>query len=151
MMEDSEKPLKKQIKGRFQKGQSGNPRGRPEGGRNRATHMAQTLLDGEAESLARKVVELALAGDVMCLRICLERLVPPRKDAPIHVVLPEVESIGDLPKVTEAILQAVAEGEVTPSEAESLVRLIDVHRKTVELADIESRLSLLETIQKGKE
>ena len=57
--------------GRFQKGRSGNPNGRPKGSRNKTTVIAQTLLEGEAESLVRKVVQLALEGDVTCLRICL--------------------------------------------------------------------------------
>ena len=47
----------------FKPGVSGNPKGRPRGSRSKATVLAQELLDGEAEGLARKVIELALAGD----------------------------------------------------------------------------------------
>ena len=57
--------------GRFQKGRSGNPNGRPKGSRNKATVIAQALLEGEAEALVGKVVQLALEGDLTCLRICL--------------------------------------------------------------------------------
>jgi hypothetical protein len=57
--------------GRFQKGRSGNPDGRPKGSRNKTTVIAQALLEGEAEALVRKVVQLALEGDLTCLRICL--------------------------------------------------------------------------------
>jgi len=57
--------------GRFQKGRSGNPNGRPKGSRNKTTVIAQALLEGEAEALVRKVVQLALEGDLTCLRICL--------------------------------------------------------------------------------
>ncbi len=46
----------------FVKGQSGNPAGRPRGSVNRGTRAAAVLLDGEAENLARKAVELALDG-----------------------------------------------------------------------------------------
>jgi hypothetical protein len=63
--------------GRFRKGRSGNPKGRPAGARNKATQSAELLLDGEAEALTRRAVELALAGDGMALRLCLERIIPP--------------------------------------------------------------------------
>ena len=58
---------------------SGNPAGRLRGTKNRATKAAEELLEGEAEALTRKAVELALAGDTVALRLCLERLLPPRK------------------------------------------------------------------------
>src|SRR5580704_11696466 len=57
----------------FAKGQSGNPAGRRRGCRNKATRAAEAYLDGEAETLARKAVELALAGNALALRLCLER------------------------------------------------------------------------------
>src|SRR5215470_19349610 len=43
----------------FQKGESGNPAGRPRGIVNRATALAQNLLSERAEGIARKVIELA--------------------------------------------------------------------------------------------
>jgi len=106
------------------------------------------LLDGEAEGLTRKCVELALAGDLTALRLCLERIVPPRKDAPVQVTLPPMESPADLPAVTSAILEAVAGGSLTPSEAQALGGLVEVHRKAVELAEFERRLSALEVVKR---
>jgi len=44
----------------FKPGRSGNPNGRPAGSRNKATLAIESLLEGEAEALARKVVELAI-------------------------------------------------------------------------------------------
>jgi hypothetical protein len=58
----------------FQKGQSGNPAGRPRGIVNRATALAQNLLSERAEWIARKVIELAEAGDMAAIRVCMERL-----------------------------------------------------------------------------
>ena len=58
--------------GRFRKGRSGNPQGRPMGARNKATEAAELVLDGEAEALTRKAVELALEGEGSALRLCLE-------------------------------------------------------------------------------
>ena len=58
--------------GGFQKGQSGNPRGRPAGSRNNATLACEALLEGQAEALTQKAVDMALAGDTVALKLCLE-------------------------------------------------------------------------------
>ena len=93
----------------------GNP-GRPQGARHRATVAALALLDGEAESLTRQAVTMALGGDVVALRLCLERIVPPRRDAPVAFALPAVQSAGDAAKAAAAVLAAVAGGDLTPTE-----------------------------------
>jgi len=129
--------------GRFPKGQSGNPKGKPKGTRNRTTIIAQDLLEGEAEALVRKVVQLALEGDLTCLRICIERLVPPKKDAPIEIDIPEVSSIADIPKLFSA-LTAKIRGGVTPSEARTVMDLAEGVRKSLEVVELEQRVSSLE-------
>ena len=143
----ADKADKKQRGRPFPKGVSGNPGGCKTGSRHKATVAAQALLDGESEALTRKAVELALAGDLTALRLCLERLVPPRKDSPITVKLPAIETAADLPAVTGAILSAVSKGLLTPSEAQALAGLVETHRRAMETADIEVRLAALE----GKE
>ena len=85
---DVERTPGKQRGRPFEPGQSGNPAGRPKGARNRSTVAAEALLDGEAEALTRKAIELALAGDTTALRLCMERLVPPRKDRSTPIALP---------------------------------------------------------------
>ena len=63
---------------------SPNPSGRPVGARNRTTLAAEALLDGEAEALIRKAVELGLQGDLIALRICLDRILPKRRERPFR-------------------------------------------------------------------
>ena len=58
------------------KGESGNPRGKRQGARHRTTLAAEALLDGEAKALTRKAIELALAGETVALRLCLDRILP---------------------------------------------------------------------------
>lgn len=128
----------------FPKGKSGNPKGRPRGALNKTTLAVQALLDGEAEGLTRKAVEMALSGDMAALRLCLERIAPPKRDAPVSVDLPPIESAADLPGAVSALLSAAAGGEITPSEAERLARLVGEAGKALELADIETRLAALE-------
>ena len=65
--------------GRFEKGRSGNPAGKPPGARNRATLAAEALLDGEAEALTRKAIERAKEGDSVALRLVLGAHYSPSK------------------------------------------------------------------------
>ena len=132
----------------FQPGQSGNPKGRPRGCRHRATVAAEALLDGEAEGLTRKAIELALAGDTTALRLCLERILPPRKDRPVQLELPPIEGVQDLARATMVLLGAVAAGELTPAEAGEVAKLVEAHRRTIETVELEERLRRLENGQK---
>ena len=77
------------LAGRFRPGQSGNPRGRLPGTRNRATTAALALLDGEAEALARKAVAMALAGNETMLKLCLDRILPRQRPLPVELETPE--------------------------------------------------------------
>ncbi|QEE37609.1 MULTISPECIES: DUF5681 domain-containing protein [unclassified Methylobacterium] len=134
----------------FGAGRSGNPAGRPKGARNRATQAVEALLDGEAEALTRKAIEMALSGDGPAMRLCLDRLCPPRKDKTITFTLPEIETAADLTKATKALLHGVADGEITPSEAAELSKLVDAHTKAIEAVDLATRLSALEHAAGGK-
>lgn len=128
----------------FEQGQSGNPNGRPRGARNRSTQALEAILDGEAEALTRRAIEMALEGDGPAMRMCLDRLMPVRKDRPITFTLPEIETAADLTKATRALMQGVADGEITPSEAAELSKLVDAHVKAIEAVDFATRLAALE-------
>ncbi len=96
------------------------------------------------DGLTRKAVELALAGDVTALRLCLERLVPPCREAPISLDLPRLQTRADAPRVLSFLLAEAGRGEVTPGEAEKLARLVSEHYKAVQLTEIEERLRRIE-------
>src|SRR5258708_4192358 len=98
----------------FKPGTSGNPNGRPKGSRNATTLALESLLDGEAEALTRKAVELALTGDIAALRLCLDRILPPRKDLPVSFDLPPMKASGDAVAAMAALVDAVAAGRPAP-------------------------------------
>jgi hypothetical protein len=106
---------------RFQKGQSGNPAGRPKGSLNQTTLACQELLEGEAEAITRKAVEKALAGDLTAIRLCLERIIPPRKDRPIFIDLPKMAKDTDMKQFIETLLEAVKNGNLTINEAQGII------------------------------
>ena len=107
---------------------TGNP-GKPRGARHKATQAALTLLEGEGEALARKAVEMALAGDVIALRLCLERLVPVKKDAAIRFDLPALSGTRDAPAAAKAVLKALADGCMAPAYAETALKVIECWRQ----------------------
>ncbi|MDQ7830270.1 MAG: DUF5681 domain-containing protein [Desulfovibrionaceae bacterium] len=146
---ESDKAEKTQVRGRWPKGVSGNPKGCAKGSRHKVTQAVQALLDGEAEGLTRKAVEAAMGGDMVALRLCLERICPAPKDRPLRVKLPEVKGASDLPGVTGAILDAVASGELTPSEGQAVAGLVEAHRKSLEMQEIELRVQALENHMGG--
>ena len=121
----------------------GNP-GKPAGARHKATQAALALLDGEAGALTRKAVEMALEGDTTALRLCLERITPPRRDAPVQVSLPRMETAQDAAKAAGAVLEAVAAGELTPTEGAHLMALVETFRRTLETTELEARVAALE-------
>jgi hypothetical protein len=126
--------------GTFTTGNAGKPRGT----RHKVTQAVLGLLEGQAEALTQRAVQLALAGDSTALRLCLERLAPPRKDAPVTFALPPMSTARDAAQAAGALLGAVSEGDLTPSEGAQVMGLIDSFRRTLEVTELEARVAALE-------
>ena len=118
--------------------------GKPKGTRHKATQAVLALLDGEAEALTRQAVTMALDGDGAALRLCLERIAPPRRDAPVQFDLPRMETARDAAKAAGAVLEAVAEGDLTPTEGAHIMALVETYRRTLETSELEARVAALE-------
>jgi hypothetical protein len=128
----------------FEPGKSGNPAGKLKGTRNKTTLAVEALLDGEAETITRKAIQLAKEGDLTALRLCLDRIAPPRKGRPVLFGLPPITSAADAVQASGALVAAVAEGELTPSEAGELGKLVEAYVKALEATDFAERLTKLE-------
>ncbi len=107
----------------FQTGKSGNPNGRPRGALSKRTQLAK-LLEPYAESLVAKTVELALAGDVNALRICIERLIPKVQREPLCLSVSDDYSQEKLSQLKNTILHATLNGQIDVDDAEKLIQLI---------------------------
>ncbi len=149
------------VSGRpFEKGRSGNPAGRRRGSRNKATLAAAALLAGESEALTRKAVEMALAGDPTAMRLCMERVLPPCRERTVKFSLPPVEvapagetcgpSARDISLAMNAVTAALAQGEITPGEAEKIAGVVDTFVQAVEKTKKDgSGLNLLQILTAG--
>jgi hypothetical protein len=131
----------------FRPGQSGNPAGKLKGMRHRATMLAEKLLDGEAEAMIRAIIEKAKQGDMIALRLCLDRIIPPRRDRPVVFKFPSLRSASDAATAMAAITAALGRGELTPIEGAELSNVIEVYTKTIEATEIERRIQALEERQ----
>jgi hypothetical protein len=132
---------------KFKPGKSGNPNGRPQGSRNKASLAVEALLDGQSEALTQKAVEMALAGDMQALKLCLERVCPPRKSRPIQIELPKVETAADVAAAHAVVIAAMAQGEMTPDEASTIAGVLEAKRRSIETCDLEGRMAALEKVK----
>lgn len=128
------------TKGRFSFGNSG----RPKGARAKATIACEALLDGQVEQLTQKAIQMALAGDPVAMRLCMDRLAPPRRDRHVNFKMPKLAGAEDHPSALAAIMKAVAASEITPAEGQAMAAMLAEHRKAVEAAEFETRLAALE-------
>ena len=149
---EAQQEMGRNEKGQFAKGHVHNPKGRTPGSRNKATEAALALMEGQLGQITQTLIDAALGGDLAAIRLVLERLVPPCKEKVLpQIHLPAVTDAQSLPKLTAAILGAVADGRITPGEGQSLAALANTHAKNLELAELEQRIAALERTQsKGR-
>ncbi len=121
----------------------GNP-GRPRGARNKRTLLAEKIMSDDLEAIARAVTTAARGGDMVAARIILDRLAPVRRGRPVQFDLPTGSDAAALANGFDALLRAVAGGELTPEEGAAVAALLDARRKAIETLDIEKRLAELE-------
>lgn len=129
----------------FRKGQSGNPKGKPPGTRNVALRALDAIGERAAQDLLRTVIAKAAEGDMQAARILLDRVWPARKGRRVTFTLPPVETAVDVHKAVAAILKATASGQITIEEGQGLAAILETQRRTLELGELERRLSALES------
>ncbi len=125
-------------------------KGRPPGSRNKVNLAMENLLEGEGEVLTRKVIEMALAGDIAALRLCMDHLLPPLKDRQIHLDIPPIKSPRHALEVMGTIVTATLKGEITSSEGSSAANIVGDYIETIEQTELLERIERIEKMMKGK-
>ena len=120
-------------------------RGRPQGSRNKATIALQKMLDDRGESITRKCSLMAMKGDATAMRLCMERLIPPRKDQPVKFKLPLVRTAAEVAEAVSVVLQAVSRGQLTPAEGQMIAAILEGRRRVIETEEHEARIRALES------
>src|SRR4051794_28413388 len=94
--------------GRFERGQSGNPQGRPAGSRNKASILLDKIADDEAEAIQRRVIDAAKAGDLKAAELLLARIWPPRRGRTVRLGLPSIRVAEGVSEAMAAVVDAMA-------------------------------------------
>lgn len=115
---------------KFDKGNTYS-KGRSVGSRNKTTIALEESFDVDADKMISLIKEKALSGDVSCLKLWLDRVLPPRKERVRSYNMLPVASEDDIVPSERDILNALGKGEVTISEAESLFSMLHKHMDTV--------------------
>src|ERR1700704_178532 len=129
---------------KFEKGQSGNPAGRPPGSRNKATILAEAMFQGEAETIIRMVIDKAKEGDMTAIRLCLERVFPRLRDRATMFDLPPINGAPEALAALTTIVAGGRGGELTAAEGSDLSKLVDHYLRALEAKDFEQRLHALQ-------
>ncbi|MFP6707398.1 MAG: DUF5681 domain-containing protein [Alphaproteobacteria bacterium] len=129
---------------RFQKGVSGNRKGRPLGSRNQSILAVEKLMENQAAAITQKCVDMAMDGDPTALKLCISRLIPIRRERSVSLALQPLEGSKDALSAIGTVLEAVGSGVITPGEGTSVARLLDGHRAAYKTEELENRLIALE-------
>ena len=114
-------------------------RGRPRGSRNKTSLLAQEMLQSQAPAIVNKCLELALEGDAVALRLCLERVAPVRRIRPVNLGSVPTSTVAELSQASDIVLRKVISGELTILEARGMAQLIADRRKVLLLEEEEKR------------
>lgn len=121
-------------------GQSGNPKGRPQG--TGEIGKLRQAIHARLPELLENLMGQALVGDVQAARLLMERAIPPMKAT--EQAQPMSLPAGSLTDQGRAVLQAVAAGELAPGQGAQLVSAIGQLARVVEIDELERRIAALE-------
>ena len=128
----------------IQPGEVRNPNGRPKGSRNKASQLLDQLGQNSAKEILQAVIDRAKVDDNYAANLVLNCVWPARKSNPVQIELPNIETAADVTKALDAVLAAVAAGEIDPDEAAQIGALLEAKRKSVETMELEARIAALE-------
>ena len=112
--------------------------------------MAEQLMEADGAAIVEAVLAAAKGGDMTAARIVLDRIAPVRKGRPVTLdSMPLVKTASDVANAMAVLTAAMAAGEVTPDEAQTLANVYEMRRRALETQEFEQRLLALEAGQRS--
>jgi hypothetical protein len=131
----------------FQKGQSGNPAGMKPGTLHKLTIAARKIASAKGPGIVKKIAEDAEGGDRTAQQLFLKYLYPRSKVVDgLTFVLPKVDGAADVPGAIKSVVEAMASGALTPSEASAIISSLEAYGRSVVANHYAERLEKLEAL-----
>ena len=92
----------------------------------------------------RRVIGLAKMGDDVAMRLVFARMLPPRRERPVPLPLPRIESEADARRASADVIEALSTGEVSPQEAEHVLRAIGAAAIVMQSSELGERMKWLQ-------
>ena len=129
---------------RFQKGQSGNPGGRPPGSANKSLR----LLRDAAEAILPSLIERAKSGDMEAQKLILDRGIPRLR----AVSMPEAMALpdGTLTDQAKALVAQVAAGNLSTTVAAEIAGIITASARVEEVDQLRDEMKALRALLEGR-
>jgi hypothetical protein len=107
--------------------QNGNRlgRGRPKGSLNKTTLAIRELFASEGLDVAKKCIEMAKQGNAVALPLAMKTISSLRRGAPVPWDMPPIRDQRDLAAAYRRLLGVVADGTLTPAEAQEYIALFE--------------------------
>ena len=119
-------------------------RGRPPGSGNKTRGEGEDLIKKYTPQIVTKCIHSALRDNASAMRLCMERVVPSRRDALARIKLPRIRAAEDVSKAAEKVMRAIAHGEITPAEGERMMNALECQLRIIREVELQSRLERAE-------
>ena len=123
----------------FEKGKSGNPKGRPSG--KTAAAQLRKAIEEEASDIIKILVKQAKSGNIQAAKVLLDRTVPSLKSQALPVSIPIGET---LPEIGSNVVAATMGGSIPPDIGAALITALSNQSKLVEMEEMCQRLARIE-------
>jgi hypothetical protein len=128
------------VDGKFLPGSGG----RPKGSRNRATVLAEQLLEDDIEDVVKAIIGAAKEGNTNAMKLVIERIVPPQTARRVTFPMKPINSVDDIAEAFAGLWESCSEGGITPEEAAMLGKLLEQHKDVIQARNHSTRLSAIE-------
>lgn len=128
---------------RWKPGQSGNPRGKPKGAKDRRTKWRDQL-GADLDAVLAALLTAAKRGDVPAIALVLSRCAPPLRGERALIAIPGLPSGASATELAIALVRAACNGTLASDAAAELVQALAAVGRLREVDELAARIAKLE-------